>query len=227
MGSKFLSKAEAAKILGRDERSVYRYLQKGLLSAAHQGKTIGVWEEEVVRLKGALVEHKNPKDLAISLLRADIAVLKSQVSTLMRMMDVRREPLNLTDPEIQALYKMTEVYSMTGWSPQVEDSYADTFVRMQDNDLEQLERLTGDAHPWRCFLLLASTMHLSPHDKNLRMQFEYGKTHLSMLAGVWCLRRGDTPKTLDLLVQRDATPMKKVLKLIDKERGRSDTPGEA
>lgn len=220
MGTKFLRKERAAAILGVSARTVFRYLQRGLLQPAHDGKNIGVWEDDVLKLKKARdldVPTVLDRELVMKLM-ADIETMKSQMATVMRILNVKYESLNLTDPEFRTLYKMAEIYSLEGWPPHAEEQWADTFVRLKFDDLERLEFAVDDPHPWRTFLRLATSMHLNSYNKELRDILAAGRTNIQHIAGIWCTTKGETPKTFDLLVQRDAAPIKKLMRQLAKTR---------
>ena len=220
MGQKFLRKERAAALLGCSTRTVFRYLQRGLLQPAFDGKNIGVWEEDVQKLKKAReldVPTALDRELVLKLM-AQVETLQAQMATVMRILDIKFEALNLSEPEYRVLHKMAEVYSVEGWPPHAEQQWADTFLRVRFDDLEMLERATEDPHPWRSLLRLATSMHLNSYDKGLRDQLAAGKTNLQHVAGIWCTTKGETPKTFDLLMQRDAAPVKKLMRQLSKTR---------
>lgn len=190
-------------------------MQQGKLRVVTEGNISGIPEEEVYRLKQVLT-GPNPSKLDVSLLLARVLTLENKVAVLERIANVRYEPLNLTLPEYRTLYQMAEMLSAQGWSPHMEEQWADTLVRLKLEDLERLEEATDDAHPWRVFLKMATSMHLNCYQEDLRSQFAAGKNNVLQVAGIWCTLKGESPKTFDLLVERDATPNKKLMKQLSK-----------
>lgn len=226
MGTKFLKKERAAALLGVSRRTIFRYLERGLLKPAFDGKQIGVWEEDVLKLKNAR-EIDAPtaldRDLVMKLM-VEIDTLQGQMATVLRILNVKFDALNLTDPEYRSLYAMIDTYSVQGWSPHIEQQMADTFVRLRIEDFERLEAVTGDPHPWRPILRLATTMHLSAFDRGLQDQLAAGRSNVHNISGMWCTLKGSSPKAFDLLVQRDAAPVKKLLRQLAKNQI-GDPPG--
>ena len=220
MGTKFLTKEKAALILGVSSRTVYRYLAQGLLIPAYDGRRIGVWEEDALKLK-KIQQQDIPTALDRELflkMVTELETLKSQMSAVMRILNIKYEHLNLTDPEYRTLNLMAEQYSLEGWPPQAEEQWADTFVRLRIEDLENLERVTKDPHPWRVLLRLATTMHLNTYDKSLQDQMAAGKNNIYQTAGIWCVLKGESPKAFTMMAQRDGAPIRKLMRRLEKSR---------
>ncbi len=226
MSNKVLTRERAATLLGCSTRTIQRYLKRGLIKPAFVGRKMGVYEDDILNLRNAR-EIENPtvldRDLVMKLM-VKVETLESQVATMMRILNVKFEPLNLSDPEYRNLYAMIDAYSIQGWPPHVEQQMADLFVRFRIEDLEKMEAVTGDQHPWRPILRLAVTMHLGPQDQGLRDQLAAGRTNVHNVSGMWCTVKGDSPKTFDLLAKRDAAPVKKLLRQIGKQRPVADPP---
>ncbi len=218
--NKFVRKEKAADLLGVSKRTIFRYMQRGLLKPAFNGKTIGVNEDDVLKLRNSQ-EIDAPtvldRDLVMKLM-VEVDTLKTQVATCLRILNVKFDALNLTGPEYRSLYEMMDIYSVKGWSPHVEQQMADTFVRLRIDDLEKMEEVTQDPHPWRPILRLATTMHLGCFDKGLQDQLAAGRSNVHNVSGMWCTLKGASPKAFDLLVQRDAAPVKKLMRQIAKSR---------
>jgi len=224
--NRFLKKSKAASLLGVSTRTIFRYLKKGLLTPAYFGSTIGVWEEDVIKLK-KLRDQDTPtamdRELVMRLM-TEVETLKSQMSTVLRILNVKFDPLNLTTPEYRSLYRMAEHYSAEGWPPQSEQQWADTFVRLRIDDLEEMKEATGEAHPWICLLRLATTMHLNAYDKTLQDQLAAGKANVHNVAGTWCILQGETAAQFALITRRDAAPSRKLLRKLGRTRKVQDTP---
>jgi len=213
-------------MLGVCNRTIFRYLEKGLLVPAYCGNCIGVWEEDVLKLK-KLREQDAPtvldRELVLRLL-TEVETLKSQMSTILRILNVKFDPLNLTTPEYRSLHTMAELYSTEGWPPQAEQQWADIFVRLRIDDLEEMKEATGDEHPWRCLLRLATTMHLNAFDTTLQDQLASGKANVHSVAGTWCVLKGETAAQFALITRRDATPNRRLVRKLGKLKNAPEPP---
>lgn len=220
-----MTKTEAAKLLGVSERGVYRYISRGYLRLAHDSGRTGVWESEVLGLKrvrdadaerrGELLPFAVNKT-TLAMLHARIRTLEMQMTVIARILGVRHDPLGLTDPELAALATTAAGLAEEGWPPHVEEMWAGVFVRLRLEDLEQLERLTGDDHPWRPFHRLCATMCLVPYNPELRAEFVQGRTNLFGLAGVWAHMKGISPSKAESMVANQAAPHSRVVRRMGK-----------
>jgi excisionase family DNA binding protein len=214
MGSpKFLTKKQAAQYLGVGVRMIFKYIEKGYLRTEKRGKHVGVFEDEVESLKKERIEP-SPIPLTartIALLHIEVKTLRMQVNTLMRLMDVKYEPLELTAPEYQTLYRMADQYWREGWSPHVEEMWADTLVRMKIPDLEKISEVSGDEHPWRPFLNFAKALHMRPYNEGLRDMFAAARNNLEHLTILWGQIKGCPVEEMHLMIKREATPSKRHL----------------
>lgn len=220
MGSKMVTKQKAADLLDVTERSIYRYMRQGILKVSYQGGRAYLFEEDVLQLKHQKENKPKipPSRETIPFLLARVQTLESRVSAMMRILNMKYENLSLTDPEYRTLHQMADVYSTQGWPPHSEEQWADTFIRIRLEDMEKIEECTEDPHPWRCFLRLVTSMHLNSYNKDLRDQFASGRNNVHSIAGIWCTLKGESPRTFDLLLQRDAEPLKKLMKKLGKTR---------
>jgi DNA-binding transcriptional MerR regulator len=215
MGSqKYITKKEAAELLRVTERTVTRYLDKGLLSFEYRGKVVYMLEEDVLRLdKG----RKDPAGFPLNQdtfekMQVEIDSLKSQMAVVLRILNLRHMELTLNDAEYKNLYDGANQLASEGWPPHVEEQWSDLFLRLRVEDFERIEPLVDDPHPWRSFLRLATSMHLKPWDKNLREVFAEGKKRLEQVAGMWCVLRGESSKDFDMLSKHHAAPFKPTMR---------------
>lgn len=216
--SKFITIAQAAKILGVAERSIYRYGTRGILQAKCEGTRTYILEEDVLaHKKGRRDALSVPlqRDI-ISKQQAEIQTLKTQMATVMRILNIRFDPFDFTVPEYENLYRAAEQMSREGWAPHAEDMWSEYFVRFRVEDFEKIEIATGDKHPWRPLLRLVSTMHVNPWNPELIEMFAAGKTNIQQVAGVWCVLKEESPRAFNVLQDRDATPFKKLIKQMKK-----------
>lgn len=220
MGSKYITVEQAAAILGCSSRSIYRYVSKGLLQTKLEGRHTFVDEEGIHRIKKGrhdVLTSPLKKDV-ISMLLIEVQTLKMQMATVMRILNVRYEPLNFTVPEYLRLYQTAEQMANEGWAPQSEEMWAEYFVRITVEDLEGLEKATESKHPWIPLLKLATTMHLSPYNKHLTDMLAAGRTNLQHVSGMWCVLKEESPRVFDILQERDAAPLKKLVRRLQKSQ---------
>lgn len=218
--SKYMTIDQAAAVLGVSRRTIHRYTERGLLSGKCEGRHTLISEDDLRLVK------KGRKDISASPVRRDMVLklqvevetLKSHMATVMRILNIRYQPLNFTVPEYETFYKAAVQMSEEGWAPHSEEMWADYFVRITVEDLEGIELASEDKHPWRPLLRLATTMHMNPYNKELTDVFAAGRTNMKHIAGMWCILRGESPRTFDLLQDRDAAPLKKLVRRLKKDQ---------
>lgn len=210
--------AQAAAVLGVSTRSIYRYAKRGVLRAQCEGRSVLVLEEDLREVKKGRHEalSSSVKKDVVSTLQAQVQTLTMQMATVMRLLNVRYEPLKFTIPEYLNFYQTAQQMSVEGWAPHSEEMWSEYFVRITVEDFEGIEFATEDKHPWRPILRLATTMHLNPYNRHLTDMLAAGRTNVQRVAGVWCVLREESPRTFDLLQERDAAPLKKLLKKLHK-----------
>lgn len=218
MGSGFVTKEKAAAILDCHLVTIYKYIKKGYLRTETKGRHILVCEDDLLQFKKAKDEPLPfpVNKITIAQLFARVTVLESYVSVIRRLLNIKYEPLSLTDPEIRNLYLMATEYAINGWPPHAEEMWADTFVRMKMEDLQQLEQVTEDPHPWRPFLRLAASMHTQGYDH--KDQFAAGRNNVHVLGSLWCQLKGESVKDFDLMVGKDGVPLKKVMNRMKRQK---------
>lgn len=216
----FITKEEAAKLMDCSVKSIYRYAKRGLIRTRYEDKKFFVNEEDLQTLrKGRRDQLNSPytRDI-INMLVLDMQTVKTQMATVMRILNINYVPLGFTDPEYVAFYQTADQLSTEGWSPHVEDQWADCFVRLKVEDLTAMQRLTADDHPWRPILRLATSMHLRPWNTRLRDLFGSGRSNVHQIAGIWCVLQERSQKEFHMLVERDTVPSRKVMRRIAKEQ---------
>lgn len=221
MGSiKYITVNEAAKLLDVAKRSIYRYAKRGLLKCKYEGVHTFVAEEDVLAL------NKGRRDLlafpltrdAVAKLTGEVQTLKTQIATCMRILNVKYDAFTFTAPEYDALYKSAEQAIADGWPPHVEEMWADYFVRFRIEDFEKMELATGNKHPWRPFLKLASSMHVALWEPALTDLLGAGKTNLQQVAGVWCMLKEEDPRESSNLVTRESAPSRRLMRKVQKSK---------
>lgn len=185
MGSVFewISIPKAAEALEVSVRQVYAYIKQGQLTALQEGKKRSVNRKDVK----ALIDAKKkgiPRAInALVVLRmdAEIQVLKKQVETVMRLLDIRFDPLGLDKEDLNNLFVMAAHYLTVPWSPHEETMWCDVFVRMRLEDLEKIDQ----PDPWRPFLSLSKVMFDKPYTEENKLLLSSGKENMERIAFAW------------------------------------------
>ncbi len=151
--------AEAARVLGKTERSIRKYIKDGQLTSQKLSRTPLLDPEEVQEFlkEGALprVSHTEIRQI-----RAQVRRLESQMSVVMRVLDMQNETLGMTAEYAKGLLDAAH--------KQLERAAADTaladfenwsmiFGRMDETDLETFCR-ANNSDSWKILLRLSSRM---------------------------------------------------------------------
>lgn len=225
MGSqKYITKREAAALLDVSLNTIARYMSKGLVRFEYRSKVAYIPEEDLLRLDRG---RKDPAGVPLNqftfqAMRVEIDSLRAQMAVVLKILNLRHMELSYTPAEYKNLYDGVNQLSSEGWPPHLEEQYSDLFLRIRIEDLEKIEPLVEDPHPWRPFLRLATSMHLRPWDKNLREIFAEGKKRLEQVAGMWCVLRGESSKNFDMLTKYHAAPFKPTMRRMKKSQGEQD-----
>ncbi len=207
MGSIFewITIKKAADALGVSTRQVYKYIAKGRLTARQDGQQRYVSRNDVrVLLEGR--KRGFPKAVSsATVLRMDteLQILRKQMDTVMRMLDMRYEPLGLDKQELVNLHEMANHSLKVPWSPHEEAMWADVFVKLSSMDLEAMSE-DGLEAPWRPFLALAKAMYSKPHREDLKPQFHAGITNIERIGFSFSQKlEGATARDLSHMIKKD------------------------
>ena len=217
VGSTFLRKAEAAGLLGVTERCIYNYVKRGYLRSVKEGKYVGVMREDVLELKEA-IETDLPfpiNKITISKMVGRISRLESEMDIVKRMLNLRRRPLDLNIAELNSAYESANYFISTPCPKEGVGAWADFFVRMNDEDLERISKERGDPHPWRVFYKLCNILLEGARIDNDRDSEELlmsGRANLKTLVSIWTETKGESPRKIEKLYNRDVSLSKKVIK---------------
>lgn len=201
-GSKTMTKEAAARRLGVSLRHVFSLTRRGLLRTTDLDDTAvrRMDVERLCRLRENPAEHADDRNLMR--LSARMTRLEKRLDVASRMLGLYQEPLELNAHELRSFMEMAAFNAHKGWAPHAEEMWADVFERLRLEDLEALEGLTGDEHPWRAFYRLCLTMHHAPFDEAIRERLVDGQQNLRDVATVWCHRKGITPRTATGIMKR-------------------------
>lgn len=185
MGSVFewISVPKAAEALNVSVRQVYKYISRGQLTALQEGKTRSVNRKDVKALIDAKKKGLPRAVNALLVLRmdAEIQILKKQLETVMRMLDIRYEPLELDKDDLNNLYEMAAHHLTTPWSPHEETMWCDVFVRIRLEDMEKIE----SEDPWRPFLSLVKIMFNNPYNTDNKLMLSAGRENIERIGFAW------------------------------------------
>ena len=152
--------ADAAKFLSVSDRTIRNYINKGLLSKRKEGRKTLVSSSEVISLKQDM-DSTLPLVSREELLRhrAKIRRLESHMEVVLRMLDAKDLPLNLSPAYAKDLYSFaTEHLSKGSWVVEEIRPWVEIFDRINEEDLEVMAQAVEDLHPWRPFLQLCTAM---------------------------------------------------------------------
>jgi excisionase family DNA binding protein len=225
--SVFLTKEEAAKVLGIHVVTVFRMIARGELRAIRRGRFIGVFEEDVLALQSAKSDNGQDRLAGVSIEpdvlarhQVELHTLRHEVNQLLRLVDARRDTLRGSNLEMIALYRTASDFSERGWSPYAEEVWVHNFLSLSSNNFRQLENATIDPHPWRPFMRLANTMLLRPYNHELREQLCAARDHVEQMVGVWFEMKGLSPRLLGRMLREDASPSQRLLTRLEKGQRR-------
>lgn len=223
MGSVFeyITIEKAGEALNVSRRTVYRYISLGHLRTVKDGRQQLVSRKDVRTLldldkkrNQSYAAHK----VSVAALEARVHVLENVVETMKRLLDIRREPMELTAPEMLSLYRMAQHHLTVAWSPHEEDQWTEVFARMRLENLETLEEVVEDEDPWRPFHQLCRVILANPHNIDLSLKLNAGKNNLEKLAYVWSKRSGKNVKQLARIVKKDEKAVRALIRKVSRKR---------
>lgn len=225
MGSRFLTKAEAAKVLGCSVRTIFAKIARGELRPVANGPTVGVLEEDVIAMRDSKRRQEGERVLPFAInrqtlmrLHNEVSVLRHDMNQVLRVLNIRREPLKASNLEITSLYKTATTYADEGWPPQVEETWVNYLLRLTTHHFSQIEAATKDRHPWRPFLRLISTMVLRPYNTELSIQLVSARDSIQTAVAVWFEIKHLPPRQLDAMLSKDGRPSKRLLGVLERRQ---------
>ena len=225
MGSVFewISIPKAAEALGVSDRQIYKYIAKGQLTALQEGKKRSVNRKDVKALIDAKKKGVPRAVNALSVLRmdAEIQILKKQVETLMRLLDVRYEPLELDKEDLTNLFDMAAHHLKTPWSPHEETMWCDIFVRMRLEDMEKIDH----PDPWRPFLSLVKVMFNNPYNQDNKLMLSAGKENIERIGFAWAHKVDQVDASaMNHLLYKDGVKERRMDKRLERIQQKLKTP---
>jgi hypothetical protein len=223
----FMPRATAAKMLGVSTRSVYRLVNRGLLRPARQGREAGVLEEDVVRVQRARAtageDLPSPINKAtINMLLARVRGLEHRMGVVLKFIGLNRDPLELSDLELNNLHRAALESAEKGWAPHAEQMWADTLCRIAYGDLLRIADLASMKQPWLAFLKLACTMRLACYDKTLGPTLDEAYSNIEGLSFVFGQAHGCSAKEIELAAKQGAKPRGVLLRQLQRAQEQHD-----
>lgn len=229
MGSIFewISIDKAAEALQVSKRQVYKYIAKGQLSALQEGKQRSVSRKDV----RALIECKKKgisrvaNGMTVARLDAELQLLRKQVDILMRLNDIRYEPLDLDENEMANLHDMARHNLVIPWSPHEEIMWCDVFVRLRLEDLEKISQRENYEDPWRPFLALSKAMFDSPHKSDNKLILSSGKDNVERISFIWAQKLDmKDARQINQMVYKDDILGRRVSRKLERIQQKGDPP---
>lgn len=215
MGSIFdwISIDKAAEALQVSKRQIYKYIAKGQISALQEGRQRTVSRKDVK----ALIDCKKKgvsrvaNGLTVARMDAELQLLRKQVDILMRLNDIRYEPLDLDEHELANLHDMAKHHIIIPWSPYEEAMWCDIFVRLRLEDLEKISTKEGYEDPWRPFLALSKAMYETPHNQDNKLTLASGKENIERMSFIWAQKVDwKTSRQVGKMVNKDEVLVRRV-----------------
>jgi excisionase family DNA binding protein len=221
MGSIFewITLEKAAETLQISKRQIYKYIEKNQLSALQEGKVRLVSRKDVKAL--ADCKHKGisrvANGLTVARIDAEVQMLRKQVDALMRLNNIRYEPLDLDAKEMANLHDMAAHNLRIPWSPHEETMWCDVFVRLRLEDLEKLSQVEGYEDAWRPFLALSKAMYDTPHNSDNKFLLASGKENIERLSFVWSQKLDNKDsRQFNKLAERDDVLGRRVSRKVER-----------
>lgn len=217
MGSTFayVTIDKAAEFLGVSRRSIYVYIKRGHLRTKKEGIGSTVLREDLLTYKELRARNDLPypiNKMTVGRLDARVQMLEKQLSVVLRMLDLRHEPLGLNATELSSLYVMCAHHITNQWSPHDEQIWMDTFIRITLEDFEEMIKVVEDEHPWRPFYQLSKAMLQSPCNMDNKLQLNAGKANIEKIANVWANSRGASIRKVAKLIKDDDKAVRRVVR---------------
>lgn len=226
MGSVFehISIEKASEALKVSRRQIYYHIKNGKLRTLKQGNKQLVFRDDVARI----IEAREQSIVAVPLSRetvryheSRIHMLEKRVDFLMRLHDLHNEPLNCTAMELNRFYEMALHCLDTNWSPQLEVTWRDLFIRIRLDDLEKLSTVVKDENPWLVFHTLCRIILREPFDPENKIPLRAGRKNLETLAYVWATTERKDSKDIAKTLRGAEKQVNKVARRVSRARAKN------
>jgi excisionase family DNA binding protein len=152
----FYTFAEATRKLGRSQRAVYRYVERGVIRVQKIGKASKLSKEDVDNLAIDISTRNPPVNRqAFVHMAARLQKLEQDMAVLRRMYGVVDSPLRPSQEEAKALYlAATKALEAGKWRQDEIVSWADLYDRLDEVCLTSIGVAVGEDNPWGPFYKL-------------------------------------------------------------------------
>lgn len=158
MSTTYMSQTDAANVLGVTTRTIRSYTKTGLLrrTKTADGKLLGVEASDVYELAEArAVRDETISAIGLRKMAQQMARLRADVDTLMRIMDTKNVPLGITAEYARDLVAAAQAHlAQSSWAVDEINAWSNIFLRLTEEDLEILPT----THGWVPLLKLAGRM---------------------------------------------------------------------
>lgn len=186
-----MNKKEAANFLGVTERTINNYINKGYLLT--DIKLRGFVNDESVKQFKRILESPIPLNkLSFTKLLMTVERQERELAVIKRILNIYDDPLNLPDNAILSIYNMADITKLKSWPEDWELDWADYLNRITDKDLQQIEKLTGELHPWIRFYKLCVALEELKLPVEINNLYIRARNRFIQLANVWVTVRGNT-----------------------------------
>jgi hypothetical protein len=191
----FISKVEAAKMLHINERTVFRYVVQGKLRLCVRGRHHGVRRSDIRQL---LRDREDPLPLAmnrrtLALARAELRIARMELDQCKDVLNMRWTPLGLTGEQLVERYQQAMFHVKDGCADAPLREWVEFLLRLRHHDLETIEALTKDAHPWRPFFHIAAgldpRLNQQAKEPALAKYLAAAREHVDMMVYAWIVAR--------------------------------------
>lgn len=156
-----ISIVAAARFLGVSDRTVRSYIRAGFLSTT-RGVRNTKWLDplELEAFRQAQAEGKKVIEKKDFLeMRARLTRVEHELAVLTRILDTREQPLRMSPAYAKELHAACGMQLASGKAGLAEiEAWAEIFLRMDEQDLEVISRVSEDLKPWVLYLRLNVAM---------------------------------------------------------------------
>jgi hypothetical protein len=154
---------DASQHLGVTTKTVRNLIRGGYLTVIKRErdrrKYLDPSEVEEVRVAREAGGRVSVSREEFASLRGQVRRLQATVEVLLRVLDVKDNPLRVTSEYGEKLYVLClEQVRVGAWSESEIAPWVEVFLRLSEEDLEVIAQATGDRKPWAPFLRLVASM---------------------------------------------------------------------
>jgi len=161
MGRQTVSRAEAAAMLGRSERSLTNYTRQGLLTPMMSQRGREYYADEVDALKEGLDTVRNPESLMVRLVQLSVQnqALTRRLERVEAILGFDVPVLSHAEKDVISEYWRAEYFASNPvYQTDVIRDFTKVLIGMDEDFLQLVELYTEDREPWRVFLQAADSL---------------------------------------------------------------------